>query len=317
MLNNNAISNSWPEFSIIIAVYNDWGPLERCLDSLDQQSNCPEFEVIIVDDGSSQTAPDSIRRLNGRYSVTIVRQPHAGIATARNRGIRQSRGRVIVFTDADCRLQANCLSALEATLLRFPSYQCFQLRLIGDCSNLVGQAEELRLIELQKYKQESNGFIGYLNTAGFAIRRQRIPAGSDLFDPAAARGEDTLLLVGLMQNQELPFFANEAVVQHAISLSLIGCFCKDVRSAWLEGRTFDKIAIGGGGVKVRMGRKQLISMLWSMWKTAGHRSIGRPAWFVLVARESTEVIVRMIYRLARLGTRVRVWRSASLNREAK
>jgi glycosyltransferase involved in cell wall biosynthesis len=61
-----------PEFSIIIAVYNDWGPLSHCLESLRQQINAPPFEVIVVDDGSTDAIPEFIRVSNHGYSLTLV-----------------------------------------------------------------------------------------------------------------------------------------------------------------------------------------------------------------------------------------------------
>ena len=51
-----------PVFSIIIAVYNDWIALDSCLSSIAQQSGSPDFEVIVVDDGSDKVAPENIEQ---------------------------------------------------------------------------------------------------------------------------------------------------------------------------------------------------------------------------------------------------------------
>ena len=51
-----------PRFSVIIAVFDDWGPLDACLRSLSEQTDFRDFEVIVVDDGSENPAPDSIRK---------------------------------------------------------------------------------------------------------------------------------------------------------------------------------------------------------------------------------------------------------------
>jgi glycosyltransferase involved in cell wall biosynthesis len=102
--------------------------------------------VIIVDDGSSEAAPEFIRRWLNCYPLTIVRQCHAGISVARNRGARICRGTVLVFVDADCKLQVNCLAALASTITASPEHNAFQLRLIADRSGLVGRAEDLRAL---------------------------------------------------------------------------------------------------------------------------------------------------------------------------
>ena len=52
----------------------------------------PSFEVIVVDDGSAGPAPDCIRAWSRCYPLVIVRQAHAGVSAARNRGAQISNG---------------------------------------------------------------------------------------------------------------------------------------------------------------------------------------------------------------------------------
>jgi len=287
-------------FSVVIPVYNDWATLEQCLRSLEAQTDGPNFEVIVVDDGSEKPAPDSIRQRDGPYPLTLVSQPNTGIAAARNRGLQHSRGSVIVFTDADCRFQANCFSALATTISNFPQHNCFQLHLTGDCSTVVGRAEELRLIAIQDQMLQPSGCIRYLNTAGFAIRRARIKNAANLFDPVALRAEDTLLLANLIQGGELPFFVTNAVVQHVVSLSFLQCLRKDLWSAWLEGGIYEMIA--ARGIQMRMRPRDRLGMLLSTWKTSRQYSLGGAAWFVLVARQSLQRIVTVTYHCLRIGS---------------
>jgi glycosyltransferase involved in cell wall biosynthesis len=165
-------------FSIVIPVHNDWIPLEQCLQSLARQTNAPNFEVIVVDDGSAETAPEYVRSFAHSYALTIIRESHRGISAARNRGIQVSKGAILLFVDADCRLQTNCLAALSSAISQSSQHDCFQLRLVGNCSSLIGRAEELRLLTFQDYMLQSNGSIRYLNTAGFAIRRKGVDVAS-------------------------------------------------------------------------------------------------------------------------------------------
>jgi glycosyltransferase involved in cell wall biosynthesis len=302
-----SISTAAPLFSVIITVYNDWISLNECLESLARQKNGPSFEVIVVDDGSKATAPESIRRWSSSYPLIILRHPHTGIPSARNRGSQMSKGSVLVFVDADSKLQISCLAALESAVANLPQHNCFQLHLVGDCSGLVGRAEELRLIALQNHLLQPNGCIRYLNTAGFAIRKARVNIEKGIFDPVALRAEDTLLLVKLIQAGELPFFVANAIVQHAIPLSLMECLRKDIRSAYLEGRTYDIIALKG--LRIRVSQKERFNILLSMWKTSGQNSIGRKAWFVAVARQVLQRIVSFVYQLFGSG----LTRSTPLN----
>jgi glycosyltransferase involved in cell wall biosynthesis len=275
-----------PHISVVIGVYEDWIPLDTCLRSLAEQVNAPRFEVIVVDDGSRQAIPDGVRRWADSFPLTLLRQPHAGIATARNRGIQISRGPLLLFVDADCWLQPDCLAALELSVINSPQNSCFQLRVAGDLNGIVGRAEQLRLLTLQKHLLQSDGSIRYLNTAGFAIRRSRIVDQKDLFRPEILRGEDTVLLVELMLEGQLPLFVADAVVKHSIHLSLLECFQKDIRLAGLSRKADDVIA--ATGVRIRVNFLQRVEMMIHMWKTSAGEFIGRKAWFVVVARQSVQ-----------------------------
>jgi len=284
-------------FSIIIAVYNDWAPLDQCLRSLAEQKNGASFEAIVADDGSSEAAPDFIRKWGECYSLTIIRLSHAGISTARNRGVQASKGRILVFVDADCRLQSNCLAALASTVADFPQHNYFQLHLVGDCVGTVGKAEELRLAMLQEHMLQPDGRIRYLNTAGFAVRKAAVDVARGVFDPVALRAEDTFLMATLMQRGELPFFVANATVEHAIPLSVLECLRKDLRSIYLEAKTYDLIA--SKGVRFRVGYGERFAMVWSMWKASGRRSFGRRPWFVVTGRQGLRLLASYVYRCFR------------------
>lgn len=302
MATNDPISAGAPLFSVVIGAYNDWIPLDSCLASLAQQTNSPSFEVIVVDDGSRDAAPGFILRWKSHFPLTIHRQARAGIAAARNRGVQISTGSILLFADADCRFQTDCLAVLTSAVAGTPRHDCFQMRLTGDCSTLVGRVEELRLLTLQDHLLQPNGCIRYLNTAGFAIRRARVNAEGFVFDPAALRAEDTLVLAILMLDGELPLFVSNAIVQHAISLSLTECMLKGIWSAFQEGKTFDLIA--SKGVKIRVSHQERLRMLSAMWKTSRRKSIGTSAWFALVARQSLRLIASYVYRFLRCSLRV-------------
>lgn len=293
-----------PRFSIVIPAYNDWIPLKQCLQSLARQTNAPEFEVIIVDDGSTEAAPEYLRSAAPDYPFTVIQQAHAGIPAARNRGIRAAKGEVLLFVDADCRLQAGCLTALSSVIADAPQHDSFQLRLVGNCSTVVGRAEHLRLLSFQSYMLQPDGCIRYLNTAGFAIRRERVDVEAGVFDPAALRAEDTLLLAHLIQDGKLPLFIPNAVVEHAIPLSLMQCVQKDIQSVSLEDRAYSIIALKG--LRIRITNRERLTLLRSTWKAAAQNSIGRSAWCVLVLRQSLQRMISFAYRCLRMGSPTQV-----------
>ena len=157
---------------------------------------------------------------------------------------------------------------------------------------------------LQGHLLQPDGCIRYLNTAGFAIRREKAGLEGFLFDPHALRGEDTLLLANLILGGELPLFVSNATVQHAIPLSLMGWLRKVMRSAYLEGRTFDRIACMG--VRIRASHRERLAMLLALWKASRRHSIGWAAWSAVMTRLALERTVSVVCSLMQLrpGSRV-------------
>ena len=100
--------------SVVVATYNGSRTLKACLDSL-QRLNYPDFEVILIDDGSIDATPEVAKQFP---SVRYVRQQNRGLSAARNAGIAASAGEIIAFTDDDCRADEDWLYYLVADLLR-------------------------------------------------------------------------------------------------------------------------------------------------------------------------------------------------------
>jgi hypothetical protein len=107
------------------------------------------------------------------------------------------------------------------------------------------------------------------------------------------------LLASLMQAGQLPLFVPNAIVEHSIPLSFVGCLRKDIRSVRLERRAYEIIA--SKGVKIRVTHRERLRLLRSMWKTASQDSIGRSAWFVLVIRQALQRMISFAYRCLWLG----------------
>jgi len=92
-------SSNKPVASAILAVYNAEDTIEACLRSLLAQS--VPIEIIIVDDGSTDTTIIRIIEVLGKYPHTLLKQNHGGPALARNLGSSHAKSDILLFVDAD------------------------------------------------------------------------------------------------------------------------------------------------------------------------------------------------------------------------
>ena len=103
----------YPKASVIVCSYNGGKTLDRCLTSL-KDINYPNYEVVLVDDGSK----DDTQEIAARHPwIKNIRQENKGLSFARNVGAHESTGDVIVYTDSDCMADPDWLYYLLGTLL--------------------------------------------------------------------------------------------------------------------------------------------------------------------------------------------------------
>lgn len=112
-----------PRFSVIVPVYNRVDEINDLLESLSAQT-CRDFEVIIVEDGSTEPCGDLVRSFAGKVDVRYFYKPNEGRSIARNYGIDRSSGDYLVFFDSDCVIPRDYFAILSAELDRQP-LDCF------------------------------------------------------------------------------------------------------------------------------------------------------------------------------------------------
>lgn len=91
-----------PELSIIIPVYNCEKYIIRCLGSVLRQQDSDKYEIIVVNDGSTDNTAQKLNQFTPKYkNINVIHQKNAGVSAARNVGISASHGKYITFVDAD------------------------------------------------------------------------------------------------------------------------------------------------------------------------------------------------------------------------
>ena len=107
-----------PVVSVVVPCYNHGGFLREALASVGTPA--VTTEIVVVDDGCTDNTPDVVATFETTNAFRGVRQQNAGLAAARNRGLRESRGQYVIFLDADDRLAPGAVDLGATTLDSHP-----------------------------------------------------------------------------------------------------------------------------------------------------------------------------------------------------
>lgn len=89
------------EISLIIPVYNGERFLDKCIESLINQKTERKYELIFINDGSTDSSMEILKKYESLQNVVILSQENSGISRTRNKGIEISKGKYIGFVDND------------------------------------------------------------------------------------------------------------------------------------------------------------------------------------------------------------------------
>ncbi len=202
--------------SVVVPAYNAESTIGKCLGSLVRQSISRDaYEIIVVDDGSTDATPEIV----AQYGVRLVRQPNRGPAAARNAGAQVARGELLLFTDADCEPAPDWIEILCGAFAD-PSVAgakgTYRTHQHGLVPRFVQVEYEEKYERMKRWK-----WIDFVDTYSAAYRR-------DLF--LAHGGFDTRFPSASVEDQEFSFrlaerghhlvFVPRAIVYHQHPLSL-------------------------------------------------------------------------------------------------
>lgn len=108
------------KYSLIIPVYNRLDEVDELLDSLTKQ-HYTEFEVLVVEDGSSNSCESVVDRYAELLNIHYFVKSNSGPGQTRNYGAERSHGEYLIILDSDCVLPPGYLDAIEAELQRNPA----------------------------------------------------------------------------------------------------------------------------------------------------------------------------------------------------
>jgi glycosyltransferase involved in cell wall biosynthesis len=173
--------------SLVICTRNRAVSLQRCFDYVRQLQSPGAWELVVVDNGSTDETPRLIKEFAASVSfpVLAVTEPRPGLGHARNAGIAQASGDIVAFTDDDCYVDAAFLVEMVSV------FKQEEIGFMGGRVLLYDQTDAPDTIrtETREYQIAPYSIIraGWLLGANMAFRRS-VLAQIGVFDPAFGAG---------------------------------------------------------------------------------------------------------------------------------
>lgn len=231
-------------FSFIIAVYNCQKYIKRCIESVLQQQNS-NFELIIVDDGSSDKTAIICDEYKNIENVKVIHQSNQGHTVARLRGLQEAQGEYVCILDADDWVSENYLEKIDGVLTQFgnhPDVISFNYNRIDQdgreqpvVSEIVsGQYNKRQLtqkiypIMLSNQSKEFFSFGVYPTLWSKIFKNNLITEVMELLDPDVVLGEDAFCVFLSLYRASSVIFLDECLYNYQInSASLSQKYAKD------------------------------------------------------------------------------------------
>lgn len=155
-----------PRVSIVLPTYNQAEYLPQALDSIVNQS-WPDWELIIVNDGSTDETPAILERYHRQYGFTVVHQKNQKLPKALNTGFRLAKGDYLTWTSSDNLMLPNMLEVLVQSLDEHPKIGF----VYADWEVIDEQDNSLGIVQTLDHNRFLLMRINYIN-ACFLYRRQ-------------------------------------------------------------------------------------------------------------------------------------------------
>lgn len=277
------ISDAWPRISVVVCSHNGAATMRSCCEGL-SRLRYPDFEVIVVDDGSTDATAD----IAAEYGFKVISVENQGLSTARNIGLEAASGEIISYIDDDAYPDPDWLTYIANDFMNNayaglggPNLTPPEDELVAKCvANAPGGPIHVLLSD-----QEAEHIPG----VNMSFRREALQAIGG-FDPQfRAAGDDVDICWRLLEANQVIGFSPSAVVWHHRRASALAYYRQQVgygkAEALLEKKWPERYnalgypawhghLYGGGSFKWRS--RRLEKIFHGVWGTAPFQSLYAP-----------------------------------------
>ena len=265
-----------PSVSVVMPLYNKEAGVKRAVESVLNQT-VSNFELIVVNDGSTDRGPDVVRKINDNR-IRIFNQENAGVSAARNRGIKEAKSDLIAFLDADDEWKPDFLETILHLKENFPSCSVFATNYIFREVNGKHHLPIIRGLPSHPWEGILENYFGIaiksdppLWTSAVAVTKTAIKS-IGLFPVGVTGGEDLLTWARLSISCDIAYTSQPKSI-----------FCLRASITGSPIRLYDKIDIVGPALesllqKAEEPEKNMLEeyiALWHRMRASTYLQIGR------------------------------------------
>src|SRR5690606_23650111 len=186
-------------FSVVIPLYNKELSVRNTINSVLDQT-FKEFEVIIVNDGSTDNSLEIVQQFKDDR-IRIIDKPNGGVSSARNRGIKEANYEWIAFLDADDLWEDNHLEVVLKMMKKFPEKNIYATSFEYSDGRKINRIESSEIYIVENYFKSV--LEEYLIWTGVIVVHRLALSRVGLFNIKLSRGEDLDLWARLAKNYDI------------------------------------------------------------------------------------------------------------------
>ncbi|EGC84689.1 glycosyltransferase family 2 protein [Anaerococcus hydrogenalis] len=242
------------DISIVVAAYNVEKYINECIKSLLNQS-CDNYEIIIVDDGSTDSTAKIIDSFSGNENIKIIHKKNEGVSVARNVGIENSEGKWLTFVDGDDFVDSNfiinvrkIINNIECDMIVFNyngyfnddnKFECRTLPF--DKNQFITKYKDLfqkRMISQYYEGGDSRTIVSSGTTWCKVIKNDIVKSCNIRYKPGLIKAQDTVFWLNATEKVNEIYYFNKSLYNYRLSFSSISSGKKFIKESEKE---FDKL----------------------------------------------------------------------------
>lgn len=282
-----------PLISVIVPLYNKEKSIEATIASVLKQ-NISDFELLVIDDGSTDNSFSVVQQFDDKR-VLLYAKKNGGVSSARNYGIKKSKGNFLFFLDADDEILKNSFTIFIELLNMYPNQKLFTTNFIYSENNVGSEFCIRKEIAVIKNPFKEIFYLKIFPRPGNLFIHRNLISNMNLFNEKISKHEDLDFIIRLLDGKKIVYSPRPTFIYKRenaeLSLKKNNYRKEFISIVKIEGSFYKKIVIS----------KYILNYYNGLFNSLYHFSFNSKTEFIyLTISFFISVWIRIIRKLKRL-----------------